>query len=183
MPAGSAGYWRIDHDGLTQVVGDITIANGLAFSPAGDVMYIADSPTDRITAFDYDLETGTPSNRRTFAATPCGGFPDGGTVDADGGYWSALFNGDCIVRFDRDGRLDRTLRSPVPQPTMVAFGGPELDTLYLTTARRFLPEDERQAFPLAGGIFACRVDVTGVPEPHVRFGAPPGGHRGTPPEA
>src|SRR5207249_752907 len=80
---GSAGYWRLDPNGLTRAIDGITIANGLAFSPTGDVLYLADSPTDRITAYDYDLDTGTPSNERVFAEVPSGGFPDGGNVDSE----------------------------------------------------------------------------------------------------
>jgi sugar lactone lactonase YvrE len=164
---GTASFWRVDEDGPREQIRGITIANGIAFSPAGDLMYIADSPNDQILVFDYDTATGTAANRRTFATTQAGSFPDGAAVDRDGGYWVALFNGDRVVRFTADGVPDIEIPSPVPQPTMVSFGGPDLGTLFLTTARRFLTDQERASFPLSGGIFACELGVAGIPEPHV----------------
>lgn len=166
-PDGSGGFWRLDREGWSDSFDGVTIANGLAFSPLGDLMYIADSTNDQIIAFSYDPDAGRIGERRVFATTPPGGFPDGAAIDIEGGYWSALFNGDLIIRFDAAGRLDRVLSSPVPQPTMVAFGGPGLRTMFLTTSRRFMPEDERARFPLAGAIFSCQLDIAGIAEPHV----------------
>jgi len=166
-PAGTASYWRLDETGLHEEIRGVTIANGIAFSPAGDLLYLADSPNDQILVFDYDPATGAVASRRVFATLEPGSFPDGAAVDAEGGYWTALFNGDRIVRLSADGALDRELPSPVPQPTMVSFGGANLRTLFLTTARRFLTEQESAAAPLAGGIFACDLDIAGIPEPRV----------------
>jgi L-arabinonolactonase len=166
-PAGTASYWRLDETGLQERIPGVTIANGIAFSPAGDVLYLADSPNDQILMFDYDPATGAVTDRRVFATLEPGSFPDGAAVDAEGGYWTALFNGDRIVRISADGALDRELASPVPQPTMVSFGGADLRTLFLTTARRFLTDQESAAAPLAGGVFACYLDIAGIPEPRV----------------
>jgi L-arabinonolactonase len=167
QPAGSASFWRADERGLAEGIPGVTIANGTAFSPAGDRMYVADSSTDTIWALDYDTSDGSVANRRTFATLMEGDCPDGATVDSEGGYWIALFNAGQIVRFTPDGEVDQVLPSPVPQPTMVCFGGADLQTLYLTTARQFLDRGTLDLYPLAGGIFSCEVDFTGVPEPHV----------------
>jgi len=166
-PAGSASFWRLDRDGLSEQFSGITIANGIAFSPAGDTMYIADSPRDEIVVFDYDRSAGKVSGRRTFATVPGGSFPDGAAIDSEGGYWVALFNSARIARFLPSGKLDRVVESPVPQPTMICFGGPGLTTLYLTSARRFLSEAAAASAKLSGGIFACPIDVAGLAEPYV----------------
>src|SRR5690606_20496043 len=102
-----------------------------------------------ILAFDYDLDTGTPARRRTFVRVPEGDIPDGAAVDAEGGYWIAFFKAGRIARYLPDGTLDRELAAPTTHPTMVAFGGEDLQTLYVTTARRFLDAGQLRAEPLA----------------------------------
>ncbi|HEX2112965.1 MAG TPA: SMP-30/gluconolactonase/LRE family protein, partial [Alphaproteobacteria bacterium] len=93
------------------------------------------------------------------------GRPDGGCCDADGCYWSAHIDGWQIVRYTPDGRIDRTIVMPVKWPTMCAFGGPGLDTLYITSLRRGGPAADHPDQPLAGSLFACRPGVTGLAEP------------------
>nr|WP_244309810.1 SMP-30/gluconolactonase/LRE family protein [Sphingobium fuliginis] len=114
--------------------------------------------------------TGTPSNRRVFTERDRGdGIFDGAEVDAEGGYWVCLLMKGAVARYMPDGRLDREIAVPVLQPTKVAFGGPELATLYLTSAaHRHLPGDQ----PLgshAGGLFAIETGVRGIEEPKYRF--------------
>ena len=142
--------------------GFITL-NGLAFSPDGRTMYASDSHplVQQIWAFDYDIDSGTPSNRRVFVDMhPHPGRPDGAAVDADGCYWICANDAGLIHRFTPDGRLDRSLSVPVKKPTMCAFGGNRLDTLFVTSIR-----DDHSAQSLAGGVFALNPGVTGLPEP------------------
>ena len=139
--------------------------NGMAFSPDGRTMYLSDShpSVQTIWAFDYDTETGTPSNRRVFAdMNPLPGRPDGAAVDADGCYWICGNDAGLIHRFTPAGKLDRSLAVPVKKPAMCAFGGAGLDTLFVTSIR---PEGiDLSDQPLAGGVFALRPGVRGLPE-------------------
>jgi sugar lactone lactonase YvrE len=145
-----------------QLGGFITL-NGLAFSPDGRTMYASDSHplVQQVWAFDYDIETGTPSNRRVFVDMhQFPGRPDGAAVDADGGYWICANDAGLIHRFTPQGRLDRSLSVPVKKPTMCAFGGSRLDTLYVTSIR-----DDPSEQSLSGGVFALNPGVQGLPEP------------------
>jgi sugar lactone lactonase YvrE len=164
--APSAALWRLDADfTLTRVLADITISNGLAWSPDGRTMYHADTPTHRIDAYDYDLDAGLPRARRTFAQF--GGEtdrPDGATVDSEGCYWTAFYRGGKVLRIAPDGRVVAEHAVPAMCPTMCALGGPRLTTLYVTTARKERPDDELARFPQSGGLFAMEVDVPGLPE-------------------
>lgn len=161
-----AGLYRVDRDlTVTRLFGDIACANSLCFSPDGRTMYFADTAARRIDAYDYDAEAGTPANRRRF----CGfedqpGRPDGSTVDAEGYLWNAQWNGHRVVRYAPDGRIDRIVRVPVLNPTCVAFGGRDLDTLYITTARFHAPAETLAAEPAAGGLFAIQPGVSGLPD-------------------
>lgn len=163
----SGQLWRMTpNKEVTRIAGDVTIANGLAFSPDGKLMYWADSPAEKVYVFDYDLDTGTPSNRRVFLEKgPAPGRPDGAAVDADGCYWSARWVGGAVVRFTPAGVIDRMIKLPVSRVTMCAFGGPDLRTLYITTAREGMTPEELAAEPLAGGLFVAEPGVQGLPEP------------------
>ena len=167
----SASLWSLDSDLRVRELADgATVGNGLAFSPSGTTLYWADSPRECVFAFDYDLDTGVATNQRVWLDRGhAPGRPDGAAVDADGCYWSARWRGGCLARFTPDGRLDRTVELPVTQVTMCAFGGPDLDTLFVTTARNHLDESERHRQPLAGSLFAVRVGVRGLaPIPFAR---------------
>lgn len=145
-----------------QLDGFIT-PNGLAFSPDGRTMYLSDSHplVQKIWAFDYDIDTGTPSGQRLFVdMQTLPGRPDGAAVDADGGYWICANDAGLVHRFTPDGRLDRSLAVPVKKPTMCAFGGSRLDTLFVTSIR-----DDHSEQSVAGGVFALNPGVTGLPEP------------------
>lgn len=162
--AGAAALYCLDTDGaVTEVLNGVTISNGLAWSRDGDTMFYIDSPTQRIDAFDFTLSTGTIAARRTVTAIPSGvGSPDGMTIDAEGGLWVALWGGGAVHRY-LDGRLDRVVRLPVSQPTSCAFGGPDLDELYVTSAWNGLSKSERHVQPLAGALFRIRPGICGVP--------------------
>ena len=114
------------------------VPNGLAFSPDGNTLYLSDSHPDvqKIWAFDYDTDSGTPHNRRLFVdMTQHPGRPDGAAVDADGCYWICGNDAGLIHRFTPEGKLDRSLAVPVKKPAMCAFGGADLDTLFVTSIR------------------------------------------------
>ncbi|MBX8473881.1 SMP-30/gluconolactonase/LRE family protein [Pseudomonas cichorii] len=141
------------------------VPNGLGFSPDGKTMYLSDSHPNvqKIWTFDYDTDSGTPHDRRLFVdMNDYPGRPDGAAVDSDGCYWICANDAGLIHRFTPQGRLDRSVTVPVKKPTMCAFGGSGLDTLYITSIR---PGGDIGDQPLAGGVFAFRPGVTGLEEP------------------
>ncbi|RMO15340.1 Senescence marker protein-30 protein [Pseudomonas cichorii] len=141
------------------------VPNGLGFSPDGKTMYLSDSHPNvqKIWTFDYDTDSGTPHDRRLFVdMNDYPGRPDGAAVDSDGCYWICANDAGLIHRFTPQGRLDRSVTVPVKKPTMCAFGGSGLDTLYITSIR---PGGDIGDQPLAGGVFAFRPSVTGLEEP------------------
>jgi sugar lactone lactonase YvrE len=162
----SAQLYRLDTKlNLTSMISGIMVSNGLAWSPDSLTMYHADTPTRSITAWDFDPLTGDIANRRVFAQFP-GEYdrPDGGVVDREGCYWSAFYGGGKVVRLSPRGETMAEFPLPAMCPTMCAFGGPDLKTLYVTTARQRRDKDELLRLPQSGGIFAMRVDVPGLPE-------------------
>lgn len=161
---GAACLYRLDTDGTVQRVLDgVTISNGMAWSGDDVTMYYIDSPTQRIDAFSYEPATGEINDRRTVVRIPAElGSPDGLTIDADGGLWVALWGGSAVHRY-LDGRLDRVIEMPVRRPTSCAFGGADLDELYVTSAWKGLTADARRAEPLAGALFRIRPGVRGLP--------------------
>ncbi|WP_419908890.1 SMP-30/gluconolactonase/LRE family protein [Hoeflea sp.] len=162
--AADAEVLRIDHDlTVTTLFGGVSCANSTCFSPDGETMYFADTPDREIVAFDYEISTGNVSRRRSiasFAEEP--GLPDGSCVDADGGVWNAEWEGHRVVRVAPDGRIDRVIEVPVWKPTCCAFGGPELDTLFITSSRLMSDEDALAREPHSGGLFAVKPGVRGV---------------------
>jgi sugar lactone lactonase YvrE len=152
--------------------GGMTVSNGLAFSPDGRWMYHADTTSHRIDRYEFDVATGTVSNPQRFqqfstdkAASDYGGRPDGAAVDSEGAYWCAMFEGGRILRFAPSGELLREIKLPVRCPTMVAFGGDDLRTLYITSASHKRPPAELARYPLTGRVLSLRVDIAGRPEP------------------
>jgi sugar lactone lactonase YvrE len=150
---------------LAPVLEGVCIPNSLSWSPDGKTMYFADSLHYAIDAYDYDCAHGVPGARRVLARTEPPGFPDGATVDAEGFVWSAQFKASQVVRYAPDGRIDRVIPLPVDKPTAIAFGGPDLDRLYITTASQHMTPAELAAQPLAGALLALDVGVRGLPEP------------------
>jgi sugar lactone lactonase YvrE len=148
---------------------EIGIANGLAFSPDGSTMYFADTPRQTVWAYDYDVATGDARNERVFIDfTGLPGRPDGACVDQDGCYWIACVGGWAVIRVTPDGAVDRRIDLPVQKPTMPAFGGPGLETLFVTSI------GDGGSSPMApgqhdpGGLFAIETGARGLVEP--RFG-------------
>jgi len=162
-----AALYRLDPDGsLTEMFGGLTTSNGAAFSPDGRIFYHADTPTHAVRAYDVGARAGTLGEGRIFHQFERGnGRPDGAAVDAEGCYWSALWDGWRIVRLSPAGELLQTVDLPVQRPTMIAFGGDDLCTAFVTSAGKNLTDAERQEQPHAGGVFTFRVDVPGLVQP------------------
>lgn len=166
---GNAHLYCYDRRGLAAMMGGITTSNGLAFSPDGRTLYHSD--TQRLTVWrcDYDPATGEASDRQVFVRLQQTGGdrgrPDGAAVDAEGCYWVALYEGARVQRYSPAGELMAEHPVPVRCPTMVAFGGADLKTLFVTTARSGRPAAELAEMPHSGGVFALRTDVAGRAEP------------------
>jgi sugar lactone lactonase YvrE len=155
---GAGALYRLDADGSVRiVVDDVTVSNGLDWSPDGSLAYYNDTDTHRTDVFDYDTDSGL-SGRRPFAQIP--GRPDGLMVDADGGVWVALSDGGQVRRYTAEGSLDAVIELPVTKVTACTFGGSRLDQLFITTSREGLPA---AAEPQAGSLFRAVPGVTGVP--------------------
>ena len=172
-----AALYCFERGGLRRVQGDVTVSNGLAFSPAGDTLYWADTTSHTVFALPCDGASGQLGVRRVLrrferraADQPLGeygGRPDGAAVDAGGAYWVAMYEGARLLRLAPDGQILSELRLPVQCPTMPCFGGADLRTLYITTARLHRPPDELAHQPAAGCVLAVRVDVPGLPPSRV----------------
>ena len=157
--------YRLDLDGSVHLMeSGLTISNGPGWSPDDRTMYLTDTVAQKIYAYDFDAEQGVISNRRDFVVTPDGpGYPDGLAVDAAGGVWSARIAAGKLVRYDSQGRAERELPLPVTCPTSCAFGGPELDQLFITTSWHILSEAEKAAQPQAGDLFVASPGAQGRP--------------------
>lgn len=165
-PTGS--LYRLDPDlTVTHIHGDMVVPNSICWSLDDKTMYLADTYRHHILAYDFDIDSGTIHNPRMFVDATSGhrGRPDGSTVDSEGFVWNAEYAGGCVIRYAPDGRIDRVIDMPVSQPSSVAFGGPDLETLYITSATQRLSEADLASQPLAGSLFAVDVGVRGVPEP------------------
>ena len=163
-------FYRVDAGGGVQrLFGDVIVANTVAFSPDQRRLYFSDTRRFMTWQFTLDAAAGSLSDRRVFvdhSATRAR--PDGACVDAHGFVWTAMFGGSRVHRFSPDGQLVRTIELPVSNPTCVCLGGPDLQTLFITTARKFLDRQRLRHEPLAGSVLAIDVDVPGLPEN--RFG-------------
>ena len=156
---GAGALYRLDPDGSAHVVLEsLTVANGLDWSADGTRAYHNDTATYRIHVYDYERESGL-SGRRVFAVTEPYR-PDGLTVDAEGGVWTALSNGGAVRRYTPDGALDEVIEVPAKKVTACTFGGPRLDELFITSSQENIDVD---ADPLAGSLFRAHPGVTGLP--------------------
>ncbi len=157
---------------VTRMDGDFIVGNGIAFSPDDSRMYLADSRDETVWVYDFDIERGHLSGkRRFFSSADIEGRVDGATCDTDGNYWCALVHGAAVACISPAGKMIERITVPARHPTMVTFGGPGLDQLYVTTSLQMLPPAEHALWPQAGGLL--RIDglgATGIPEP--LFGAP-----------
>jgi sugar lactone lactonase YvrE len=168
--AGTDGRWAtaalysLEGDrSVRAIVNGVSCSNGIGWSADGRTMYYVDTPTYRLDCFDYDLETGTPSNRRTLAEVSDGyGRPDGLCVDSEGCIWVAIWGGYEVRRFSPDGALVQSVRLPVSLVSSVAFGGDNLDTLFITSASD-IPKHQLASEPHAGAVFVVSPGVSGLP--------------------
>ena len=161
-----AALHRVDGDGTARrVLSDVMISNGMGWSPDHTTMYYIDTLTFRVDRFDYDPVTGEIDGRRPFVTFDGStGGPDGMTVDAEGCLWVAMFGGYRVQRFSPDGEQLETVVTPgAPQTTCCCFGGPDLDTLYITTARDAIAGVDTEGEPNSGALFAADVDAVGLP--------------------
>lgn len=168
-----AALYCFDHGELTPRADGIAVSNGLAWSPDGRTMYWSDTQTHRIFAFDFEGANGALSGRRVWVEFPLrqpdqplsayGGRPDGAAVDVEGNYWVAMFEGQRLLCLSPQGVTLREVPLPVRCPTMPCFGGPDLQTLFITTSRRGRPAAELAEQPWAGCVLSMRVDVPGLP--------------------
>ncbi|HWA79857.1 MAG TPA: SMP-30/gluconolactonase/LRE family protein [Acetobacteraceae bacterium] len=163
----TGALYRLDPDlACHRMARGIGIPNSIAWSPDDRVFYFADSMDRVIYAYDFDRDSGAIVNRRVFCTMEGQpGSPDGSTVDAEGGLWNAQWDGWRVVRYDPTGRIERIVELPVQKPTSCMFGGPDLTTLYVTSAIWDLDEKALAQQPLAGGLLAVEVGVRGLPEP------------------
>jgi sugar lactone lactonase YvrE len=158
---GAGALYRLDPDGSVRVVlQNVTVSNGLEWSPDGSRAYYNDTPTHRIDVFDYESESGLTGRRPFVDLSAEAAHPDGLTVDEQGGVWVALDNGSAVRRYTPDGVLDEVVEVPARKVTACTFGGPHLDQLFITTSREGL---EPGADPLAGSLFRVVVGVGGLP--------------------
>lgn len=163
---GMGSLYMLDVDGRVEVkIPGVTVSNGICWSHDAKTMYYIDTPTQQVWAFDYDVETGSIANRRVAVEIPKSeGSPDGMTIDADGNLWIALWGGAAVVCHDpATGRRLHKIELPCKQVTSCAFGGPDLEDLYITTARVGYSQERLAQEPLAGRLFHVRPGVRGVP--------------------
>ena len=160
-PSGDGILYRLHADGsVDELLGGFSVINGMAFSPDYRTFYVSDShPAVRtIWAFDHDPESGTLDNRRVFFNTHAvAGRPDGAAMDDTGCYWMAGVGGWQLLRITPAGVVDMEIPMPVEKPTRIAFGGPDLETLYVTSIHQGLDDTQLRGQPLAGGVFALQV--------------------------
>ncbi|WP_170116523.1 SMP-30/gluconolactonase/LRE family protein [Devosia submarina] len=159
--------WRLDPDGRTyEMDRGFHVSNGMGWSPDDKTFYFTDTAKQTIYAYDFDLESGAIGNRRIFVTVPeTEGKPDGLTVDAEGFIWIAHWDGWCVTRYDPTGQVERVINLPVPRPTSCAFGGPDMQTLFVTTARIRLSAAQLADAPLSGSVFAIDTGIKGLADP------------------
>ena len=166
MTRASGRLYRFGQRQLDVVAEGIWVPNSICWSPDDRRMYFADSHLRTIFAYEFDVESGTLGRRQEFVTMGnIPGVPDGSSVDSEGFVWNAVFDGGCLVRYAPDGRIDRVVPLPVTRPSACTFGGPDLATLYVTTARFRLPPEKLATERSAGGLLAVDVGVRGLPEP------------------
>jgi sugar lactone lactonase YvrE len=169
QPLGS--LFCIERGAVRDVGNHVTVSNGLAFSTDNRILYHADTTAHRINAYTFDVKTGQLGDGRLFKqfstdkSNQYGGRPDGAAVDSEDAYWCAMYEGGRILRLSPSGEILREISLPVRCPTMIAFGGPDLRTLYITSVRHNRSETELARHPLSGCVLTLEVDVPGHPEP------------------
>jgi sugar lactone lactonase YvrE len=149
----------------------VTVSNGVAFSRDSRTLYHADTTSHKIMAYEFDVSTGRIGAGRLFKqfsmekAHDYGGRPDGAAVDSENAYWCAMYEGGRLLRLSPAGDVLSEIKLPVRCPTMMAFGGADMRTLFITSARHRRSKEELQEHPLSGYVLSLQVDVPGCPEP------------------
>ncbi|MCB8890202.1 SMP-30/gluconolactonase/LRE family protein [Vreelandella malpeensis] len=167
---GAGSLYRLHRGKLHTLRSGLTIPNAICFSPTGDTAYFTDTPTGRVLRWALDAEgfpTGEPTLFADFSERE--GNPDGAVIDEQGLMWLALWGAGKVVRLNERGQITREITLPVSQPSCPAFGGPALDTLYITTAREGLSEKALAEAPLSGSLFQASPGVKGLAEPPLRL--------------
>jgi len=166
----SGAFYGVEPDGrVERLFGDVVVSNTVALSPRQDTLYFSDTRRFITWRFALDLASGKLGERQVFVDHTADQMrPDGACVDAERFVWNAIFAAGRVVRYSPQGQVDRVIELPVTNPTCVCLGGPDLKTLYITTARKFLDRARLRGEPLAGSVLAVDVDVPGLPER--RFG-------------
>lgn len=164
----SGSLYRLDANGdCTEMAKGFAVTNGVAWSPDNTIFYVCNSPARIIYQYDFAIASGTLSNKRVFAELPAeSGYPDGLTVDSEGGIWNAHWDGWRVTRYLPNGKIDTVIKMPVRRPTSCCFGGADLKTLYVTSASTRLSAEELKENPQAGCLFAVKVGVKGLLEPY-----------------
>jgi sugar lactone lactonase YvrE len=166
--SGKASLYKIDHDGTaTKMLENITISNGIVWTSDQKTMYYIDTPTSKIKAFDFDKASGMISNERIAVEVPISlGYPDGMAIDENDRLWVGMWNGNAVAHFDPNtGKLISKIEVPAQNVTACAFGGANLDTLYITTASVQMSPEGKIAYPDAGSVFMAIPGVKGVKSP------------------
>lgn len=167
-PAGS--LFCLERGTMRDFAKPVTVSNGIAFSCDNRTLYHTDTTAHRITAYNFDLDSGIVGPPRLFHQfapnrnDSYGGRPDGAAVDSEDAYWCAMYEGGRLLRLAPDGEILEEVQVPFRCPTMMAFGGPELRTLYVTSARNNRSNEELRLYPLSGSVISLEVAVPGRPE-------------------
>ncbi len=167
----SGRLYSLEHRGLKEHDFPVMVSNGVAFSPDTKTMYHADTSAHQINAYQYNIHSGKPSKPylfksfSSFCDSNYRGRPDGAAVDSEGAYWVAMYEGACILRLaPDDGRVLDTISVPFMCPTMIAFGGSDLKTLFITSAKQKRSAEELKTMPLSGYLISTRIDIAGLAE-------------------
>jgi sugar lactone lactonase YvrE len=162
-PTGS--LYSFNGKSVIKLLSNITISNGMTWSPDHKTFYYIDTPTREVKAFDYDLETGSIENPRVAVSVPDAlGWPDGMTSDMQGNLWIAMWGGAQVTKWDPNtGKLLEQIPIPALNVSSCIFGGKGLNELYITSARKGLSEDSLKRYPLTGGLFRLETKIEGMP--------------------
>lgn len=162
---GAGNLYMLQEDSLLIKEPGVTISNGIVWDMDKNLMYYIDTPTQKVMAYDYDSATGEITNKRVAVEIPMEkGSPDGMSIDAEGKLWIAHWGGNGVYRWDpENGELMEKIEIPAPNVTSCAFGGPNLTTLYITTARLGLSKEQLAEYPLSGSLFVTETNVKGMP--------------------
>lgn len=161
----NGNLYKVNGKGEAEIMkNEVTISNGIVWTSDGKTMYYIDTPTQKIMAYDFNMDDGTISNEKVAVAIdPIHGFPDGMAIDAEDKLWVGMWNGNAVARFDPvAGTLMTKIEVPAHNVTSCAFGGPNLETLYITTASVDMTEEELKKYPFSGSIFKANPGIKGV---------------------